>query len=108
MFSNAANCRGPFDLPLLAARAEVRRSLGHNHAADRRFAVHTRLAGSLVHAMAELEEPAAPFGCHIGGNRGTPRLDRLREHFADRIVELARALAANPRGQRLRMNPRAE
>jgi hypothetical protein len=52
-------------LRFLAFRAEVRRSLRHQHSADQCAAIHTWLAGALVHAVAELKETLAALGVDI-------------------------------------------
>src|SRR5439155_15423380 len=93
---------------LLAARAKVRGTLRHNHAADGSFAGDARFASALVHAMAELKEAFAAFGIDIIRNGRTAGGDGLGQHGDHGIVEFPRAIGAQARSECQEMNAGTE
>src|ERR1051326_6883638 len=95
-------------LTFLAARAEMRRSLCHQHAANGRLAMDARLAGALVHAMAELEKSLPAFGIDVIGNGRSTGGDRFREHRHHGVEQSPGPLAPQPRSDGERMNARAK
>src|ERR1039458_781901 len=84
-------------LRFLAFRAEVRRSLRHQNSPDQCAAVHTWLAGALVHAVAKLKEPLAALSVDIIRNGRAARRDGFRQHVDHTDEEPAHTRLAQPR-----------
>src|ERR1017187_9921189 len=95
-------------LRFLAFRAEMRRSMRHQHSADQCAAIHTWLAGALVHPVAELEETLAALGGDIIRNGRAARRDGFRQHRPHAVEEPPHTRLAQPRSHRHGVNARAK